>query len=288
MKNRICLVAYTYRGYSTEYLFRKAKEYGYGGIEYRNDLTDTDFSTIESFKKSLKTGLKYSKKYNVDIPVVYRSFSLIDDNKKTIEKNVKMMIGIIKVLSEHGINILHTQVGHLAGNNSEDFAHNGSGMAKEYHYRRVSNALSQVAEEIKNSGVTVAIETHMNTITDNIKSMLKILDTVKSPVIKCCLDFANLRITPQGEDPVSAITIIGGNKISYTHCKNVKLYSWGYDWAIPISDGELNYPFILRKLDEVGYKGYFGLEYCGLGDPNVFAKRNIEYFRYIIRNLRKY
>ena len=28
-----------------------------------------------------------------------------------------------------------------------------------------------------------------------------------------------------------------------------------------LDDGELNYPNILRKLDELGYEGFFGLEY---------------------------
>lgn len=37
-------------------------------------------------------------------------------------------------------------------------------------------------------------------------------------------------------------------------------------WHEPNSDGEINYKFVLRQLEEAGYDDWIGLEYKPLGD----------------------
>lgn len=43
------------------------------------------------------------------------------------------------------------------------------------------------------------------------------------------------------------------------------------------SEGEVNYPFVLRKLTEMGYKEYFGLEYYPFKEIEVSLEETINY-----------
>ena len=45
------------------------------------------------------------------------------------------------------------------------------------------------------------------------------------------------------------------------------------------AEGELNLPLILKKLAEMGYGGYFGLEYYPLQEPVPSLKKTIEYLK---------
>jgi hydroxypyruvate isomerase len=49
------------------------------------------------------------------------------------------------------------------------------------------------------------------------------------------------------------------------------------------ADGELNLPLILRKLIEMGYEGYFGLEYYPLKEVVPSLKETIAYLKSVAR-----
>jgi sugar phosphate isomerase/epimerase len=65
----------------------------------------------------------------------------------------------------------------------------------------------------------------------------------------------------------------------------VKLTPTGYDWNIALRWGELNYHLILKTLTEVGYEGPLAVEYCGTGDPDVFAEDDARYIRQLMARL---
>ena len=45
------------------------------------------------------------------------------------------------------------------------------------------------------------------------------------------------------------------------------------------AEGELNLPLILKKLDEMGYRGYYGLEYYPLKEVVPSLQESIEYLK---------
>ena len=45
------------------------------------------------------------------------------------------------------------------------------------------------------------------------------------------------------------------------------------------AEGEVNLPLVLKKLDEMGYKGDFGLEYYPLKEVVPSLKETIEYLK---------
>ena len=68
-----------------------------------------------------------------------------------------------------------------------------------------------------------------------------------------------------------------GAKIGYTHIKNLKVFPWGYDWNLPVRLGDINYFRVLHALKAAGYTGPLAIEYCGTGDPDVFAEEDGRY-----------
>jgi len=76
-----------------------------------------------------------------------------------------------------------------------------------------------------------------------------------------------------------------GPRIGYVHIKNVKLLPLGYDWNLPVRWGDINYCLVLKALKEARYQGPLAVEYCGTGDPDVFAAADADYLRGLIERL---
>lgn len=70
--------------------------------------------------------------------------------------------------------------------------------------------------------------------------------------------------------------VMEGNILN-TIKENISLIGHFHSAGVPgrheLDNGELNYPFITRKLDELGYQGYFGLEYFPALDSETSLKR---------------
>jgi len=70
--------------------------------------------------------------------------------------------------------------------------------------------------------------------------------------------------------------IMEGNILD-TITENIHLIGHFHLAGVPgrheLDKGELNYPFIVRKIDELGYQGYFGLEYFPSLDSEISLRR---------------
>jgi len=86
------------------------------------------------------------------------------------------------------------------------------------------------------------------------------------------IDSPNLRLLYD----VYHMQIMEGNILD-TIRENISLIGHFHSAGVPgrheLDKGELNYPFIVRKIDELGYHGYFGLEYFPALDSEISLKR---------------
>ncbi len=270
-ENGICLVGYTYRKYEMKYAFYKAKEYGYDAIELR-DFLDFNNENLISLKKTLGQAKELSLRFGIKFPVIFLQ----------IDKYIgeKMMNELMQVLSDHGIFMIHTHASITL--NSKPVT---SAEASEEQYRMEAEKIASVSEIARNYSIIISIETHMGTLCDTTASTLRLIKYVNHKSVKASLDFANILILNRNEDLQKTIERFK-DKIGYTHLKNCKYFVWGYDWNVPLEMGDINYYKIIAKLLQIGYSGLFGIEYCGTGDPNVFASRDARYLRQIIEELK--
>jgi sugar phosphate isomerase/epimerase len=264
----ICLVGYTYREYDMRYAFSRAKKYGYDVIELRDFLDFRDENFV-SLKKTLSRAKELSLKFGINFPVIFLQIDKYVGAEETMNE-------LMQILSDYGISILHTHA-HINLNGKPIT----SAEASEEQYRMEAEKLTMIANVAKRYAITISIETHMGTICDTTASTLKLINYVNHDFVKVSLDFANILILNRNENLQKTIERFK-DKIGYTHLKNCKYFAWGYDWNVPLEMGDINYHKIIAKLLYSGYSGLFGIEYCGTGDPNVFASRDIKYLRQII------
>jgi sugar phosphate isomerase/epimerase len=267
----LCLVGYTYRGYEMAYAFERARDFGYRSIELR-DFSDIDLSKPHGVELALKKAIPLAERHGLSIYSLFYAALPVSRKKESFAQE-KSFCEVLPILAELGVPILHTRLSLASVDGSDEVE---SAHAREEDYAAVQETLQRVAPQAEQYGVRIALEAHMGTIHDTASSLRRIVSDCGSPFLAACLDFANLLIARREENLIDAIHAFTGF-IGYTHIKNVKLFPWGYDWNLPVRLGDINYSRILHALKTAGYGGPLAVEYCGSGDPDVFAEEDASY-----------
>ncbi|MFQ6078866.1 MAG: sugar phosphate isomerase/epimerase family protein [Thermodesulfobacteriota bacterium] len=191
---------------------------------------------------------------------------------ETLNSNIKMLINFIELASEFETNIVKITPGPPS-----------SKAAKEVHWLNIRKALEQCLPDAEKEGIKLAVETHLNMLTDTTGSTMKLLSLFDSPALGVNLDFCNLYLG--GDDPADSIKKLR-DKLYFTHVKDVRC---GPDrcW-VPLGQGELNYRSIIKALSEVGYSGYLSIE-CLYDEvkqqPRKFVSADLLYLRELLEEL---
>ena len=267
----LCLVGYTYRGYEMAYALERAKAFGYSRIELR-DFADIDLSTPAGVARSLEKAAELARVHSLAIHSLF--YSPLPVSRERERASEEHAFGeVIAILSDFRVPVLHTRISLWKKEGKGEVVAAG---ASQSDYEAVSNTLRRVVPVAEKHQVRIALETHMGTIHDTAASQLRIVSALDSDYLVASLDFANMLIVHREEPLVETIRAFG-RRIGYTHIKNVKLLPIGYDWNLPVRWGDINYHRILHSLKEVSYSGPLAIEYCGTGDPDVFAEDDARY-----------
>ena len=280
----LCMVGYTYHGYEMRDAFERAKQFGYDSIELR-DFSDIDFSSPEKLRESLENAQKVAKAHDLNIASVFYSPLPVARHRAAVHtptaqaveavNQTKSFLQVIDALADHHIPILHTRLSLKQANAGAEVI---AASATEEDYRLVKAALQDVIPAAEQRRVRIALETHMGTIHDTAASQLRIVSAVDSPYLVASLDFANMLIVHPQENLLETVKAFKG-RIGYVHVKNLKLNPLGFDWNLPVRWGDINYYRIFTALKAAGYDGPIAVEYCGTGDPDVFAADDAAYLR---------
>ena len=155
----------------------------------------------------------------------------------------------------------------------------GSQQATVGHWETISRNLEPCVARAEIIHVKLAMETHLNMLSDTTYSTLRLLDVFDSPALGVNLDFCNVFLG--GDDPCESIIRLK-DKIYFTHVKDVDTHISNRHWT-PLGQGELDYPSIIETLEKIGYDGYLSLE-CLYDEVREAPRDAVETdFRYLTK-----
>ncbi|MEW6355732.1 MAG: sugar phosphate isomerase/epimerase [Planctomycetota bacterium] len=276
---RLCMHSYTFRAYPLDRALKKSAQYGWDGLELNGKHFDA-----ANLKTSLDEIIEKAAKHGVDITVIDFPGNFIQDDRDAAKRSVEQIAHWISLVRNYGIQIMNGGVGSLVGENPRDYGRNGSALATDEHYERAASALRQLGAQAESEGVTLTLEIHMNTLHDTAASTLKLLNMVGSRAVLANPDPGNMYATSTAEDGVQAISTLAG-RIGLAHLKNCVNVNGAYNYSTLLESGDIDFFKVLDALKKTGYDGPITIEYCGLGDPNVAAARDIVYARSVLNEL---
>lgn len=278
---RIYLNSFNYRRYSLERAMRRAREYGYDGVELWSGHFELD--TVE---ETLADARRLEREIGCGVRVLNLSGNVIGDDAGERHSRVERLLEVIARCPEYGVEIVNGYAGSLIVERT-NWAANGSAAATPEHYRRAVDAYRTLGPAAERAGVILTLEVHMNTIHDTAASTVRLLDAIDSPAVRANLDPGNMWGVRTSEHPRDAVSILG-DRIAFVHFKNARRVSYldvGVDYDFTLREGELDYYAIVSALVRAGFEGPYGLEWSGSGDPSVPSKDDIAYLRELLRDV---
>jgi hydroxypyruvate isomerase len=134
-------------------------------------------------------------------------------------------------------------------------------------------AFGKAAQMAEKAGVVLVIEPlnslvdHAGYYLDKTEEAVKIIRQVDSPNLKLLYDVYHMQI-------------MQGNILDFIE-KNIDIIGHFHSAGVPgraeLFDTEVNYPAIIKKIDELGYEGCFGLEYFPKLSDTESLKKTLEY-----------
>ena len=132
-----------------------------------------------------------------------------------------------------------------------------SGKASDEAWNTLEKNMNKVISYAEKHRVKLAVETHLNMLTDTIAGTERFLNLFHSPSLGLTLDFCNIMVGK--DDPEKAVREFA-DRTFLCHIKDGILHASGAPEWLPLGEGVLDYPGILRALSQSAYCGYLSLE----------------------------
>jgi hydroxypyruvate isomerase len=143
----------------------------------------------------------------------------------------------------------------------------------EQMYGNLVSAFNKASQMAEKAGVVLVIEPlnslvdHGGYYLDKTLEAVKIIREINSPNLKLLYDVYHMQI-------------MQGNILDFIE-KNIDIIGHFHSAGVPgraeLFDTEVNYPAIIRKIEELKYDGCFGLEYFPKLNDEESLKRTLEY-----------
>lgn len=277
--NEIFLHQNCYSNYPLEVLFKKAKKFGYDGVE----LSILD----KNIEEGIKNLSKLQEKYKIKI-ILHKPLK-ITEGEKEIENFEKFLQIVKKYIQLKIINTMAGPVLIAKGAKYIEYWKNGSSIVTEKDFIEASEIFKNISKIAEKEKIFLSIEIHGCLIHDTPETTLKLIKMIDSPFIGINFDYCNLYLRPEKYDIEEVLSSLR-NHIFHSHLKNLrKIVDMPENGDLiffftSLKDGEIDYRYIISKLKKFNYKGPFTLEYPGnIGDPDIIADKDIKYLKTLLK-----
>ncbi len=158
-------------------------------------------------------------------------------------------------------------------------------------------AANRLARRVRDdAGIRTVVHQHLGTLVETGAEVRRLMDMTDPDLLGICLDTGHWTFGT-GENPVDAVREFR-DRIWHVHFKDCDpaimaesraqewdgLTSTGHGVFCELGNGCVDFPGVLRALEEIGYDGWIVVEQDilpGMGDPRESARRNRDYLRSI-------
>ena len=277
MKTSFCTIAFRHKKISLEDMIFIISKLGYDGIE----IWGKHLIGSETSLKDLSNFIA-ARKLNVSMISPY--FNFTDSQKKWI-RSIEEAQKNLAFAVELNCPLIRCFTGEV-----------GSKWATKKQWENAVLGIREIANSAQKDGITIAIETHCDTLADTTTSCIKLLEAVNMKNVGLILDFYNLwEVEPQ--NPLEILDILYPYSV-HIHAKNAilsrgKVSPFRYvmdetrvlDSIRLLGNGDLEYTEILRELIKRDYNGYFSIE-CFETERNILwvAEEELRYIHHTMEN----
>jgi hexulose-6-phosphate isomerase len=227
-----------------------AKDAGFDGIEL--GFNETGEVSLESSEKELLEIKRAASDIGIEIPSLatglFWQYPFTSGDKKTRDKAIliaKKQLETAKILGADTILIVPGAVG-------VDFAPDLPVIDYEKAYELSLEAFCEIkylAEELK---VSIGIENVWNKFLLSPLEMRDFIDKIGSNYVGSYLDVGNVIYTGYPEQWIRIL----GKRIKKLHFKDFRRDVGNLSGFVDLLSGDVNFPEVMKALDEIGYTGY--------------------------------
>lgn len=284
MKRKIIMhVNFTEQGQSYEYMCKKAKEWGYDGIEFRSKNMQVEQSNKE-YLETISSAVDKAKLDTVVFGGPGGDFTNFD--KDIREKELEHYIDFYTRAGDmFDLKVCNCMGGVVLGPNKvySEYENNGSFAATEEQFVYSSEAYKELGKVAINKDFKLAFEVHMCYIHDTPKSAKKLVDMIDCSNVGLNLDYGNVSYFTNAPALKDTINLIG-DKLFYVHLKNSAVVG-NLRIKTALSQGDINNREFINILNEKEYDGFLCIEAPRPGDREWYAQEDLDYLKKVIETV---
>ena len=173
----------------------------------------------------------------------------------------------------------------------EPTSQGSSRLATSEEFKRTAHVLHEVGEKAGAMGIHITVEVHQQSIADNSRSTIRLLELADSPHVFANPDLGNIYWTYDVPEETSEEAIVAlAPQSRYWHCKNLhRVHIPENEHAIfvrvPLPDGDIDYRFAISAMHDAGFGGYLAIEGATSGDQLSADRRSFDYVKGILREI---
>ncbi len=289
MKNKVIMhINYCEQGQTIPELCRKARAWGFDGIEFRGKrqgVQETTEEYLDLVTKSAKdAGL-------TDILFGYPTPNMMLPDAAARKKEIEEGIRFYQTAKERlggMFMVSNAFTGSLTNPDKTipyaQYERHGSGCATEDQWKWATEGYQVIGDAAAKIGIRLAFETHMGYLHDTPFAAKKLVDRIARPAIGINLDYGNAVYFQKNPSLAETIPALGAG-IYYTHLKNSVGLAAGGRIPTALADGQINHREYLKLLKQIGYAAPIGIEAPRPGDREWYAVQDLTYIKSVMKDI---
>ncbi len=250
---------------SADSLFEEVARHGFDGVEPAIGMKG--LLTAESTEEECAAVVETASAHGLSIDTLASGlgwdFPLNAGDAESVDRAVELLRESVRVASQIGAETLLVVPGKLAAESADGADHVPYDVALD----RIRDGLSRVAPDAEQHGVTLGIENVWNQLLLSPLEMRDFIDGFDSPNVAAYLDVGNMIVTGYAEDWIRIL----GKRIAAVHFKDYQRAAGTLDGFCDLTEGDVNWPAVMRELRVLGYMCPCTAEYFDL-DEEALAK----------------